>query len=301
MPIGAKTAIDVVAAIQDVALRREIEDSLQDIGRILFLDNANDLIAALARRTWHCLIIEPNIGAMSWRSCSRLVRSGDCGSPALPIIVVKRSRSHADREIARGLSVEIIPLVDVPNIGVRVSDVVSNRLRPTLLHIEDQPVYARQMRDKLTTSFRVTSVDNGADALRIYNRDKPDIVLTDLMMPNVSGEDVVERIRNVDPSQVVVVLTAYAEAERHQRLTMAGASRFLSKSVSTQSLIKTCFELLVERALEGDASAQAEQDRLVRAIIGARRELASGRAGAASNRLAGAIMLHSDEDGFTPD
>ena len=59
-----------------------------------------------------------------------------------------------------------------------------------------------------------TIVNNGEDGIQAYKRIKPDIVITDIMMPKMNGLDMARAIREIDPEQIIVVLSAYSEKEK---------------------------------------------------------------------------------------
>jgi CheY-like chemotaxis protein len=60
--------------------------------------------------------------------------------------------------------------------------------------------------------YRVITVNDGFDALLVIERHKPDVVLTDILMPNMSGIDLVARIKRVRADLPVVVFSGYREA-----------------------------------------------------------------------------------------
>ena len=58
----------------------------------------------------------------------------------------------------------------------------------------------------------VTEAENGAVAFALFSKGKYDLVITDFAMPVMKGNELAVKIKNVDPHQPVVMLTAYAEA-----------------------------------------------------------------------------------------
>ncbi|SFV64612.1 Putative two-component response regulator [hydrothermal vent metagenome] len=61
-------------------------------------------------------------------------------------------------------------------------------------------------------SFSV--VYNGEEGLKAYKEIKPDIVITDIMMPKMNGLDMSRAIRKINPNQIIVILSAYSETDK---------------------------------------------------------------------------------------
>lgn len=77
---------------------------------------------------------------------------------------------------------------------------------------------------------------NGEEAIRLCNREKPDVILMDMVMPVVDGIQATSEIRYHFPHTQVVGLTTFYEPEMIQRMLDAGAISFLLKSVSAAEL-----------------------------------------------------------------
>jgi two-component system NtrC family sensor kinase len=90
----------------------------------------------------------------------------------------------------------------------------------------------------LSATCEVDAAGNGAEALELMNKHRPDLVLTDVMMPEVSGLDLTRRIKG-DPSLrniPVILLTARGENEAALEGYEAGADDFVSKPFHTKVL-----------------------------------------------------------------
>lgn len=62
--------------------------------------------------------------------------------------------------------------------------------------------------------FSVSTFNNPEIALTSFNTVKPDVVLLDIMMPQMDGIVALEKIKNMDPATVVVMMTAYSTLDR---------------------------------------------------------------------------------------
>jgi two-component system cell cycle response regulator len=86
--------------------------------------------------------------------------------------------------------------------------------------------------------FEVTSASSGPECLAKLNQQLPDVVLLDVMMPDMDGTEVCRRIKgNPKTAQVLVVLvTALSETAAQQAGIEAGADSFLLKPVTDEAL-----------------------------------------------------------------
>ena len=79
---------------------------------------------------------------------------------------------------------------------------------------------------------------NGEEAVAKTANLRPDVVLMDLVMPQLDGIEAIRRIRAADPDAKIIVLTSYADDEKIFSAIRAGASGYLMKDVSPQDLAK---------------------------------------------------------------
>ncbi|MFW6335125.1 MAG: ATP-binding protein, partial [Desulfosalsimonas sp.] len=93
--------------------------------------------------------------------------------------------------------------------------------------------------------FEVAWAENGEKGLALIEDSHFDIVLLDLMMPGLSGFDVLGRIKSLHPDTVIVIITGYATIEHSVEAMKKGAFDFLPKPFSPQDL-----RLVVGRAVE---------------------------------------------------
>src|SRR3990172_7275775 len=80
---------------------------------------------------------------------------------------------------------------------------------------------------------------DGAEAVRLANELKPDVVLMDLRMPGVDGLTAIERLRVEQPQVAVVILTTYNEDDLMMRGLRAGARGYLLKDTDRATLLDT--------------------------------------------------------------
>src|SRR5258705_193903 len=83
----------------------------------------------------------------------------------------------------------------------------------------------------------VAEAADGAEAVEVFSRIRPDVALVDLRMPKLEGVQVVEQIRERFPDAAIVILTTYDTDNDIERALRAGARAYLVKDVSPQDLV----------------------------------------------------------------
>lgn len=116
----------------------------------------------------------------------------------------------------------------------------------SLLVVDDEKNIRSGLRALLELeNYRVLTAASGEEALKILIRERIDLVLSDLRMPRLSGEELLKRLQISSPGLPVIVLTGHGDIETAVRIMHAGAYDFLTKPVDSERL-----ELLVKRALQ---------------------------------------------------
>ncbi len=112
--------------------------------------------------------------------------------------------------------------------------------------IDDDPTIVKVVRIILQTNgFEVIEALNGAEALDLVENELPDIVLLDIMMPEMDGFEVLRRLKENEATKEipVVFLTAKTGAEYVNRGVEMGASEYIIKPFSPAALIAKINEL----------------------------------------------------------
>ena len=86
---------------------------------------------------------------------------------------------------------------------------------PRTIHvIDDEPIILEVLGQLLTSEgYEVENSSSGEDALQKYETRTFDLVLLDLMMPGMSGLDVLRALHRIHPQALVIIITAYASVE----------------------------------------------------------------------------------------
>jgi two-component system, chemotaxis family, chemotaxis protein CheY len=112
--------------------------------------------------------------------------------------------------------------------------------------IADDSSYTRRTHRRILESdgHVVHEAASGMAALEGYFLHRPDVVLLDLTMEDMSGLDVLARLREMVPGARVVVISADVQRSTAQLVAEAGALRFLGKPVSPETLLDTVRDVL---------------------------------------------------------
>jgi len=126
----------------------------------------------------------------------------------------------------------------------------SEREPASLLLVDDEPanldslerIFARE-------GYRTQRAETGAAALALLRDGPPDVVLTDLMMPGMSGQELLRAVKAVAPDAEVVLMTAYGTVEAAVAAMKDGAYDFLTKPLKRHSVLKSVAQALEKRRL----------------------------------------------------
>jgi DNA-binding response OmpR family regulator len=122
-----------------------------------------------------------------------------------------------------------------------------------ILVVDDEPKIVRLARDYLEKNgFRVTTAADGQSALTIARREKPDLVILDLMLPHMDGREVCRILRR-ESDVPIIMLTALSEEIDQVTGLEIGADDYITKPFSVRALVARVGALL--RRTRGEAKA----------------------------------------------
>ena len=129
-----------------------------------------------------------------------------------------------------------------------------------ILIVDDEEV----LQDVLTSLIRraghsTISARTGEEALELLGREEIDLVLLDLMLPGMSGLQVLQEVRRRDPEQVVVVITAYSSIESAVDAMREGAFHYIPKPFKNEEVLLTLRRALEQRQLRSENRELKEQ------------------------------------------
>lgn len=118
---------------------------------------------------------------------------------------------------------------------------------PRVLIVEDNELNMKLFHDLLKScGMDILMTRNGVDALRVAKEERPDLIVMDIQLPEMSGLEVTETIK-ADPDLApipVIAVTAFAMKGDEERIRAAGCEAYLSKPISIDRFISTITSFL---------------------------------------------------------
>jgi len=99
-------------------------------------------------------------------------------------------------------------------------------------------------------NYECITTSNALEASELVSKEKPAIVITDLMMPGKDGMELLKELRDIDPSLIVIVFTAYASVSAAVDAMKEGAFDFIPKPFSADQLVVSINRAIKQRRLE---------------------------------------------------
>lgn len=146
----------------------------------------------------------------------------------------------------------IEPLLESGHLKPEANNFSADRLKFQsfkILVVDDEKAILEMM--DIVLNFygaEVISTTSSMEALRLFMERKPDLLVSDIAMPQMDGHDLIRCIRNLTPDQggqvPALALTAFGDSRTKQKALTAGFQNFLVKPVDVPVLAKACSELL---------------------------------------------------------
>jgi DNA-binding response OmpR family regulator len=123
-----------------------------------------------------------------------------------------------------------------------------------------------KIRNLLDTLLRrkghqVLTADHGQQGIDVYQRERPDITILDIEMPNMNGIEVLRRIREVNPQAPVIILTGVGTGALEKQARELGVNHFLEKGFSLHELGEALKRLMQERGLAASQPPSSDGSR----------------------------------------
>ena len=117
-----------------------------------------------------------------------------------------------------------------------------DRMAKTVLVVEDNELNMKLFHDLLEAhGYNIIQTRNGLEALDLARRHRPDLILMDIQLPEVSGLEVTKWIKEDDElrSIPIIAVTAFAMKGDEERIRQGGCEAYLSKPISVAKFIET--------------------------------------------------------------
>jgi len=242
-----KTKITFHLLIDDRKCMEQVSSTLQSLDYDISINSGTkklpEVNIELDKDDFNIIILNP--GLSSWEWLDRLMKIHK-RFPALPIILYSPVITGNFYQVAEDSSIFIAH--DNASLAERVKDIIiySKILKAQILFVDDEEKilksYLRMLRKQPWTLFIAS---NGVKALEVLAKERIDLVVTDIKMPNMHGLELVMEIRKQYQDLPVIVCSAYKGMKADQDLAYYNVSAFMDKPVDQDALLDKIKELIV--------------------------------------------------------
>ena len=109
--------------------------------------------------------------------------------------------------------------------------------RPTILVVDDEKLIRWSLKENLEKAgYAVYTAATGEEALDLIGRELPDLILQDVKLPGVSGMEILEQVKELDPTALIIMMTAYGDVDTSVKAMKLGAYDFVEKPFDFEKL-----------------------------------------------------------------
>lgn len=214
---------------------------------ILIASTTRSAINILKTESIDFVVSNINLDSFDGWRLARMVRSGvlKCAADIPFVVVANTWCEHLASATAREFGIN--NLIAFSEHEKLLTIINENQLTPldnmektSLLVIEDN-LDTRQLVSRILASrFIVDSAENGELGLDLWRKNDYSLVLLDVMLPGISGNQVLDTMMQENPSQSVVIMTANHTMELAEELMLNGAADFVTKPFRAEQLRRVC-------------------------------------------------------------
>jgi len=132
----------------------------------------------------------------------------------------------------------------------------------TILIVDDDKSIRYSLKRMLENSFSILTAQNGEEALRLVRERSPDLVLMDIKMPGLSGIEILQEIKQIDPKTLVVMMTAYGTTETAIEAMKQGAFDYIIKPFPIPQMKELVDKAIsLRKLMKAEVTYQGEDER----------------------------------------
>ncbi|MBW2504759.1 MAG: response regulator [Deltaproteobacteria bacterium] len=137
----------------------------------------------------------------------------------------------------------------------------------SILIVDDEDII-RDLCARTLKDYRLLQAENGKEALDLLARESVDLILVDVMMPIMNGLDLLQKVKQDDPDQLVIIMTGYADKDIILRALKAEADDFIQKPINLLQLRTAVEKALEKKRLRREISELKQLDRMKADFLG---------------------------------
>lgn len=116
-----------------------------------------------------------------------------------------------------------------------------------ILIAEDEPKLREMLAELLTEEgYQVSTAADGEEAVELLARESPDLLLLDIKMPNMTGLDVMNALRQTKPKLPIIVSSAYSKMASDMTVLTSNVKAYLVKPVDVDELLEAVEKAIAE-------------------------------------------------------
>ena len=143
----------------------------------------------------------------------------------------------------------------------------SSHKQKTILCVDDEPII-RGLCINVLDDYHVILAKNGLEAVKILETVDVDIVLSDVMMPELGGLELLQKIKGRQPDQAVILMTGYSDQELILQALKAGADDFINKPINILQLSTTVDKVFEKQKIRHELADLKRTDQLKSNFLG---------------------------------
>lgn len=246
---AAAANICILIVNNNPSAQQKIQDWLLPLGysQLTVVDSAKKALRFLRHHPTDLILVDVDTPDLDGWRLSRLIRSGilNC-RPDVPIVILASTWCERIAEVtAREYGINyLLPLNQLHRLPGIVQQLENESKyeppKPRLLVVEDSQDTSDLIERMLGPVFDIEVASDGAAGLSAWFERRHDLVLLDVMLPTLSGRDILIAIAAADPHQPVVIMTAHTTIDQAEELMLLGAVDFLRKPFRAEQLRKVC-------------------------------------------------------------
>ncbi len=144
---------------------------------------------------------------------------------------------------------------------------IQEQKKKNLLVVDDEPIIC-QLCARALSNFEVLQAHDGRQALNMLEKHEIDIILSDVMMPNLSGLDLLRTVKDQQPDMAIILMTGYTDKDVILQALKAGADDFISKPINLLQLRTTVDKVLDKVLMRKELANLKQLDRLKSDFLG---------------------------------
>jgi signal transduction histidine kinase len=131
--------------------------------------------------------------------------------------------------------------------------------RALILVVDDETGPRESLKIILNPTYRVVAAQSGAEALDLFEQETPDLVISDIRMPGMTGTQLLAEIKRRSAATPVILITGYATVQTAQEAVRASAFDYISKPYNVTDILRVVAEAIKESQAERESQRAVRQ------------------------------------------